>query len=106
MIALRKEFAMSQRFGSRQRFATDLCGPYACDEINDSRVTCYLEIAQTRLAVDVPFDLVEQCRNGMHTINLRMPGQHVAVEPARLLSDREQKTARGWTAEMTDFDRF
>ena len=108
MIALRKEFAMSQRFGSRQRFATDLCGPYACDEVHDTHVTCYLEIGRTRLAVDVPSDLVEQCRSGVHGgITLCLPGLHVTrVEPAPMLSDKEQKAARGWSAEMADFDRF
>jgi len=108
MVAMKKEFAMSQRFGSRQRFATNLCGPYACDEIDETRVTCYLEIAHSRLAVDIPASLVEQCRAGAQgDIFLRLPGQRVAhVEPAPLLSDAEQKAAKGWSAEMSDFDRF
>ena len=108
MVAMRKEFAMSQRFGSRQRFATDLCGPYACDEIEETRVTCYLEIAHHRLAIDIPTDLVEHCRAGANgDVFLRLPGHRVArVEPAALMSDAEQKVAKGWSAEMSDFDRF
>jgi hypothetical protein len=108
MIAFNKEFAMSQRFGSRQRFARDLCGPYACDEIEDTSVPCYLELGRTRVAVSLPAQLVDQCRCGAPgSLVLRLPGDRIApVETARLLTEEERQTANGWSTEMADFDRF
>lgn len=108
MIAMSKEVTMSHSFGKRQRFGAELCGPYACDEIDDTRLACYLEIGDRRVAIDVPADLVRPCRVGVQGgIFLRLPDQRAArVEPTRLLSDAEQKVAKAWSAEMADFDRF
>ncbi|HET6881999.1 MAG TPA: hypothetical protein VFI31_17665 [Pirellulales bacterium] len=98
---------MSQRFGSRQRFALDLCGPYACDEIQETSVPCYLELGRTRVAVNLPAELVERCRAVKPSFVLRLPGDRtVPVETARLLTEEERQTANGWSAEMADFDRF
>ena len=108
MIAINKEFAMSQRFGSRQRFAFDLCGPYAYEELDDTSVLCYLELGRTRVAVSLPAQLVEQCRRATQNgLVLRLPGDRVApVETGWQLTDEERQTANGWSAEMADFDQF
>ena len=108
MIAFRKEFSMSQRFGSRQRFALDLCGPYACDELQDTSVPCYLQLGRMLVPLDLPEQLVEQCRRGkQNSLVLRLPGDRIAlVETGRPLTDEERQTASGWSTEMADFDRF
>jgi hypothetical protein len=108
MIAFMKESRMSQRIGNRRRFALDLCGPYACDEMEDTRVPCYLEIAGANVAVEIPSRLIEQHRlRGAGGIVLHLPGERLPLitSPAKL-SETEQKAANGWLAEMEDFDRF
>ncbi|MGH7134285.1 MAG: hypothetical protein ACREHD_01010, partial [Pirellulales bacterium] len=88
---------MSQRFGSRQRFALDLCGPYACDEIQETSVPCYLELGRTRVEVNLPAELVERCRAGKPKLALRLPGDRtVPVESARLLTVEERQAAGGY----------
>lgn len=98
---------MSQRFGNRNRFATNLIGPYACDEVDDAQVTCYLEIADTRLVVDIPADVLKDYRLSNGHVTLRIPGERVIpIKTAKALTDREQRLASGWSSEMADFDRF
>ena len=108
MIAIRKEFAMSQRFGSRQRFILDLCGPYLGEETEDAPVRCYLNIAHTEIAIDLPAHVLRQYRwGGPGSILLRLPGERVApVETPIILTESDQQTANGWSAERADFDRF
>lgn len=108
MIAFVKEFGMSHRFGNRRRFATELCGPYACDETEDTRVSCLLEIGQTKVAIKIPSQVFQQYLAGAYgDVVLHLPRGRVArVETAPRLSQAERKAASGWAAEMEDFDRF
>lgn len=107
MVALRKEFSMSQRFGNRHCFATDLLGPYVGSEIEDAHVTCYLEIGNDKISVDIPSEVLDTHRASDGRVVLRIPGQRSAtVETSSTLSEREQRVASGWSAEMEDFDRF
>lgn len=108
MIAFTKEFGMSQRFGNRRRFAADLCGPYACDEVEETRVSCYLEIGQTNVAIEIPAHVFQKYLAGAYTgVVLHLPRRRpVQVDTTPRLSPAERKAASGWSAEMEDFDRF
>ncbi len=108
MVAFVKELGMSQRFGNRRRFATELCGPYACDEIEDARISCVLEIGQTKVAIEIPAHIVQKYLAGAYRgVVLHLPrGRSAPVETPPRLSPAERKAASGWAAEMEDFDRF
>jgi hypothetical protein len=109
MIAMSKEHSMDQQFRNRRRFPIDLCGPYAGDECEGNEVCCDLEIARSHVAVDIPAALLRKYRlqGGDSEIVLRIPGeQRFRVNATPLLTDKQQKSAAGWSAEMHDFDRF
>ena len=109
MIAMIKEPSMDQQFRNRRRFPIDLCGPYAGDESETFEVRCDLQIARAHVAIDIPADMLRKYRlqGGDGEIVLRIPGeQHFQVNVTPLLTDKQQKSAAGWSAEMHDFDRF
>ncbi len=108
MIALMNRFSMNQEIRNRRRLPLDLCGPYVGDDLDSRVVRCYLQIARTSVAVDIPADLLHKHRlGGRGGVVLHLPGERMArVETAPLLTDSEQKLANGWSSEMEDFDRF
>lgn len=108
MIVSTREFSMSQEIRNRRRLPLDLCGPYVGDEIDSKQVRCYLQIARSNVAIDLPANLVDKYRiDGIGKVVLHLPGERVVpVETAPLRSESEPKTADGWSLEMEDFDRF
>jgi hypothetical protein len=114
MFALTKEVRMTQPsrkppFRNRIAQSLDLCGPYAADEFDVRRVSCALEIGQTEVAVEIPAGVLRKLRlqGDSREVVLRIPGEPALdVDVLPMLTDKQQKTAAGWSAEMGDFDRF
>jgi hypothetical protein len=114
MFALTKEARMTQPsrkspFRNRIGLSLDLCGPYAADEVDFRKVSCILQIDQTELAVEVPAEVLRQLqRQGENSeVVLRFPGDRsIAVDALPVLTEKQRKSAAGWSAEMGDFDRF
>jgi len=114
MFALTKEPRMDQssrnpQHRNRVRLSLNLCGPYAFDEIDARNERCYLEINHTELAIDIPAEVLRQHRllGDSSEVVLRVASeQRVPVEVRPILSDKQRKSAAGWSAEMGDFDRF
>lgn len=114
MIALTKEARMNQpsrksQFRNRIGLSLDLCGPYAADEMDLRQVGCTLQIDQTEVAIDLPAEVLRrlqrQGENG--NVVLRFPGERsIAVDVLPIMTEKQRKTAAGWSAEMGDFDRF
>jgi hypothetical protein len=98
MIALQKEFSMN-----RQTF-----GSYLGEEVGAGEVRCWLEAGHARVMVQIPAELLRLQRSTDGTpFVLRVPSQEsIPVESQSLLTESQQKRARGWSAEMEGFDRF
>ena len=106
MIAMMREPRMNRDLQSRRRFSADLCGPYACDAAAAQPVRCYLQIAGSDVAIDIPAEALENRRLGRSEIVLHLPGERVTLREAPRVTEKEQKAANGWSVEMEDFDRF
>lgn len=109
MMTLTKELSMHQPSFDRVRRQKDLCGPYISDAGESRPVRCYLQIAGSTVAVDVPSDVLGMRRvvGPRDEVVLRVPGEELAaVEVRPIQTKREQRMANQWIAEMEDFDRF
>ena len=97
MIALQKEFSMNRQ----------LFGSYAGEEVGAGEVRCWLEAGHARVMVQIPEELLRLQRSSGGPFVLRVPSQEpIPVESQPLLTECEQRRARGWSAEMEGFDRF
>ena len=108
MVTLTKDFTMTRSSRNRDHHGPDLRGSYLGDDLPGGRVRCELQIARTRVSVEIPAEVLERQRlPGMNEIVLRVPGERLLpVEPAPLLSEAQQRIADRWILEMQDFDRF
>jgi hypothetical protein len=73
------------------------------------RVCCTLQIDHTELAIEVPAEVLRRLqRQGENSeVVLRFPGyRSIAVDALPVLTEKQRKSAAGWSAEMGDFDRF
>jgi hypothetical protein len=104
MIALQKELSMDRQ----RRFSADLCGPYLGEEFDARQVRCWLQVGQASVSVLLPSDVLrEPSYLDRNPIVLRVPNQRsLPVEAQAILTESQQKRARGWTAEMEYLDRF
>jgi hypothetical protein len=114
MFALTKEARMNQpsrkpQFRNRIGLPVDLCGPYASDEVDLRQMACTLQIDQTEVGIELPAEVLRRLqRQGEESeVVLRFPGNRsIAVDVMPILTEKQRKTAAGWSAEMGDFDRF
>ncbi|HEY2251995.1 MAG TPA: hypothetical protein VGH74_13075 [Planctomycetaceae bacterium] len=114
MFALTKEARMTQpsrnsQHRNRISFPLDLCGPYAADEFEERTMGCVLQIDRMDLPVEIPVGMLRKLRRlgDNSEVVLRIPGETaVAVDVLPALTEKQQKSAAGWSAEMGDFDRF
>lgn len=109
MVTLARELRMDHHSFSAARLQRNLCGPYLSEETESGHVRCYLQIARTRIPVDVPADVLAGHRllGNKDAIVLRLPGEAaVRVNATPILTEKQQTAADRWIAEMEDFDRF